>query len=115
MKKCATKDCSHGAKYIPKICVPAKGWAIDTHEPLSCLMGIEVCESCFKDMTPDMFFGPEVSKEPNNMRRVFEIGAAGKCPPDFERAFIERVLISSKEYEKYKRLTEAREDKGTLH
>lgn len=112
MTKCATKECKHGAKFIPRICVPAKGWPIDSHEPLSCMMGIEVCESCFKDMKPEMFFGPALDKIPNNMRKIFEIGADGKCPPDFDRAYIERVSISSKEYAKYKELTT---DKRTLH
>ena len=116
MKKCISKDCPHGAKFAPRICVPAALWPIDAHQPLSCIMGIELCEDCFNEIKPEHFFGPEVSKLPNNMRGMFELIAKGKQAPDFDRAYIERVNINSKEYAQYQRLIKKDEDKkGTVH
>lgn len=88
------------------------GWPLESHEPLSAILGLEVCESCFNDIKTEHFFGPDLDKLPNNMRGMFEIISKGKQPPDFARAFIERISIASKEYAKYKDMISK---KDTLH
>jgi len=88
--KCQFVDCQHGAKFIPAICVPATGWAIDVHRPIKVMIDLKLCESCFskldvKDWLDDTMCG------------IVNRATMGRQPPDFERAFFQRVLVSSKE------------------
>lgn len=115
MEKCSSKDCPHGAKYAPAICVPAMGWPLEQHDHLEAMMLLPLCESCIKEFKADNFLGPEANVNGKNaMREVFTILTKGKVPPDFDRAYIKHVSINSKEYLDMKAAKE-KGDKGTVH
>lgn len=54
-----------------------------------------ICEDC----------GGAAKWAPKHLRRVFEIMARGKCPPDFERAFFTKLRLDSDEYRKFEELS----------
>lgn len=115
MENCSTKECKHGAKFAPCICVPAQGWPMDAHAHLEAIMLLPLCESCIKEFKVDNFLGPEATvKGKNVMREIFKTLTTGKMPPDFDRAYIKRVSINSKEYLDMKAAKD-KSDKGTVH
>ncbi len=96
--KCMTTGCPHDAKWAPKINVPAEGWSVEMHQPLSFTMSLAVCDACWPDLKASDFVGPELEKEKGNMRQIARLMTKGKCPPDFERAWLSKVSINSNEY-----------------
>lgn len=84
---CAHTGCDAPATHCVRICVPAQSWPIDMHQPLQVMLGLRLCHThaCALDVD-EMLAGAESS-----LRKVFEIMTRGRCPPDFDRAFVEAV------------------------
>lgn len=122
--RCSTTDCPHGAKYAPKICIPATGWPIDMHKPIELVCGVKLCKECMDKMKADDWLGPELDKPENkgtgkNLREIVTIMTRGHMPPDFDRAWIEPLLLSSKEFAEFEKglnkVPGAVKDGGTVH
>lgn len=117
MDKCSTKDCEHGAKFAPCICVPAQVWAMDAHEHLQAIMSLPLCEDCIKKFKVENFLGMDekvLVNGKNLIRETFKALTTGKMPHDFDRAYIKRVLISSEVYQEIKKAMDGR-GKGSVH
>jgi len=88
---CQRDGCAHAGKWAPKLCVPARDWAIDLHRPLALVMGLRLCRDHVNAMDPQEILGPD-------LRRIIEGLAKGKQPPDFDRAFITAIRTTSAEF-----------------
>lgn len=115
MKACSTKDCPHGAKVAPKLCVPAMNWAIEAHQPLSSIIGIPLGESCFAELKVSDFLGRFDVDGKNNLRECFKVLTRGKQPPDFDRAWFTKVSLASKEYKTFLTQVEDKRKQRTIH
>jgi len=99
---CSRTGCGAWAACVPKICVPAEGWSIALHQPLSLLLQLPLCDACFAALKVEDFVG---EKSDRSLRQVIAL-AAGRRPPDFGRAFFERVPLGSPEYRKFRAMSE---------
>lgn len=96
--KCKHNGCKADARYLPEIKVPATGWPIDTHRPLGMLFGLPVCHRHIKLLQPADLMTPELK---DAMTKI----ANGRylVPPDFDRAYISKVDIWSKDAREFLR------------
>lgn len=99
MKNCEKNGCPRAATHAPRLSIPAKGWAIELHQPLQMFCGVELC----RDHAGEFFAGdaPRFWQENPKLRQAVEIMAAGKAPPDFDRTFADVVRIDSSVYRKF--------------
>lgn len=95
MDKCEWHGCEREATHAPKICVPAMGWALETHQPLSVIMGLKFCVEHAQRFDVR---GTLAIDEPKSMRRVFEILAGDRCRPDYDRAWVDPIPIESEAF-----------------
>lgn len=79
--KCSTEGCGNEAAGLLVINVPATGWPIDMHKPLSFILGIKTCDQCLRDCNVKDFLNGDI-------KEVIEIATRGRCAPDYERAFL---------------------------
>lgn len=92
---CSREHCAAEARWVPKVCVPATGYPIAGHTPLSCIIGLPLCGACIDTLGVGDLLGP--TPQGGEFREAFAI-AAGRVPPDFSRAFMARVSLNSPEY-----------------
>lgn len=92
VEKCSVADCQNPAHIAPCINVPATGWSVEMHTPIKSLMDLPICKD-HKDTVKIEDFLQE------NLKEVIRILARGKCPPDFDRAWISFVKTDSKEFQ----------------
>jgi len=90
-QKCMKVGCSAESEGIIKLYVPAEGWAIGAHEPVSVFTGIHVCEECFKKSDAQLVMNKQ-------LRGVIDTVTKHKSKPDFKRAFINLVKIGTNEF-----------------
>jgi hypothetical protein len=95
--KCAEDTCTLEATHVPKICIPAIGWPIELHQPLSAVMTVPLCLAHARDFRVRETL--ELRGE-RTLRRIFELMAQSlkKLAPDFDRAFVVPVSMSSAEF-----------------
>lgn len=103
--------CGKPAKWAPKWCVPATGWPIDCHTPLSALGSFPCCDICIEELNAKAMFA-----ENPHFKDIFEMMARGVkgLPPDFDRAFMTKVRLDSDEYRKFLEITEQSKAKGVM-
>jgi hypothetical protein len=82
---------------MPKICVPARDWPIDLHQPLSVILNLHCCLAHAKAFDVNEFLDMPTPAAGKTNKIIFEMMAAGKQPPDFDRAFVSAVALNSKE------------------
>lgn len=92
---CDRNECRNTATTAARLCVPASGVPLESHEPLKAVVGLAVCDKCFKELDPADFLSASLEK---GLRGIFEILAAGKAAPDFDRAWFEKLSLDSPEY-----------------
>lgn len=103
---CDRDGCSEPASHAPKLCVPATGRPIDTHQPLAIIFGLQCCRKHVDEMKAETFLS-----EPQ-VKMMFEMAARASCAqsgvdyiaPDFDRAFIEKIRIDSMEFLNFMRI-----------
>ena len=97
MTTCCWEGCGREASVVPEINIPAQGWPIDAHSPMSCILDIKVCEDHYAkiDINELLFKGGPFNE---GLAPMFKAGAAGRQPPDFERAWLSKVPIVSEKY-----------------
>lgn len=101
---CQRQGCASPALYAVKISVPARGWPIEWHEPLSAILGLKLCHWHVKQFD----LAPVVGKAavpPTSLRPIFEamarIRGAGAPAPDFKRAYVTGVRLDSDEFRQF--------------
>lgn len=96
MTRCGHDGCAHAAVCVPKLNVPATGYAIGQHEHLKMILNAPCCDEHFRDFRANDLLSDE-------LREVFRIVARASAgdtaaAPDFDRAWISRVSLTSSEY-----------------
>lgn len=93
--RCRRAGCTAWATWVPKLNIPARGWAIDSHRPVTVIMNLEVCMAHFDAermladlLTPDL-------------KALIREQLVGRVPPDFDRAWISKVPVDSDEYRQF--------------
>jgi hypothetical protein len=97
LMKCSWSDCQAVATHLPKICVPALGHALESHQPLGAILNLPACLEHAKAFDVQEFLNLPAPKGGSTNRILFEILARGKCPPDFDRAYVQPVPLDSEE------------------
>lgn len=95
MTNCNRQNCQEPGKWACKINIPAEGWAINSHQPLSMMIGLEVCDTHFTEIKIEDFLT-------DDLKELAEKVLEGKQPPDFARAWMSRISINSPEFKKFK-------------
>lgn len=97
MTKCATNGCDRKGEWAVEMHIPAKGWAIEAHQPLSIICDMPLCrdhatEANLLQAMPDLR---------NGIRDV--IGAVGRAEPDFDRAWTTPIRRTSPKFLDFER------------
>lgn len=87
-------DCTAEATCALAVNVPAKGWPIDLHSPMRAVTGVVVCDQHFGDCEASDF----LDLPTGGMRKLFEVLAEGKQPPDFDRAYLSKIKLDDPVY-----------------
>lgn len=85
--RCMRKDCNEEATSALKICVPATGHSIDSHQPISIFLGVEICSKHAAEETVEEWL------KDNRMRQMLTMAAAGRAAPDFDRAWLKVLAL----------------------
>lgn len=89
---CQHDGCAHAARWAVSVRVPALGWSLEAHTPLSLVMPVKLCRDHFAELTPATFVTDDIRK------RVAEVlSALGRTAPDFERAWLEHLPLDHPE------------------
>lgn len=88
---CDRKDCTNDAAVAPKIMIPATGYQIEDHTPISAILGLTLCLGCCHCADPQELLVPEV-------RAMIDHMTLNRVPPDYARAWIVAVPLGSDEY-----------------
>lgn len=86
--RCTRKHCSHWAKFIPVIRVPAKGCPTPEHEPLAVVIEVPLCEYHSNTVKAGEFLTSKLRARVKGLCL-----SQRKAAPDFKRAFIQRKPI----------------------
>lgn len=100
--KCSRDGCRGFATHFPKVCVPATGCDIATHEPLSCIISLALCKKDATEFDVKHWLELPTPMGGKTMRDAFTMLAAGRKEPDFDRAFAKAVSMKSKEAGRFK-------------
>lgn len=88
--KCSSKDCQADAVCGAAVRVPALNCPVAEHEPLKAALGLRFCEVHFAELKLEDFVNEEFRKL---VRGTLQ--HQGKAPPDFDRAWLERLELDS--------------------
>lgn len=94
---CSKKDCSRKGEWSVEIKIPAKGYAIESHQPLGIMVSIPLCKdhaakSDILELLPDL-------KE--KLDATFE--GSGLAQPDYERAWTVPIRRNSSRFLEFER------------
>jgi hypothetical protein len=96
--RCERKGCSAEAKCILGINVPTQGVAIDLHTPLHMAIGFHLCASHFDEIDLAELLTDQLKEIIRAQARMSVPEGREPLPPDFARAFKNRVSFNSVEY-----------------
>lgn len=91
--KCMHVDCELDATCAPKLMVPATGYALEAHQPMGLSMGAVICDAHFATLDAH-----EMLEKNPRLVEIFEHLAKDKAPPDFKRAYLQRLAVDSEEF-----------------
>ena len=95
---CARKDCDRKGEWSVIINIPAKGWAIDMHQPMQMTIGLPLCREHAHEGDLSWYLteeGKGLIREQLHARRLAE--------PDFARAWITPIRTSDPKFRDAKR------------
>lgn len=95
-KSCMREGCDRKASVVPLLRVPAQGWPMLFHTPCQVIVGIECCRSHFDELDARELLTQELREAFTHLLR-----GRGLAPPDFERAELEPLRITSDEYRRF--------------
>lgn len=94
---CMWNGCTRPATCAPVLRLPAVGHPIDTHQPIAMMLGLEVCDECFPEITVDHIAPAGMERGVRDIVRILT-SSQGRCPVDWDRAFIEKTSLDSDMY-----------------
>jgi len=85
MACCQREGCPAMARWSPRLNVPAQGYALDAHQPMQVILCLKVCDRHMADLSAaELLAGDQ-------LRDVIAAALIGRAPPDYDRAWIERL------------------------
>lgn len=90
---CQLKGCKDPASVAVKLHIPAKGYAIDAHTPITVICGVTLCPAHGVTVKASEFINDDIRKALKWLCR-----ATHRADPDIERAFASTISIESEEY-----------------
>ena len=90
---CSRSGCTKVGTHAPVVCVPAQGHAIETHNPLRCELPVPLCKDHFEEATAAELLTPQMREALTATTKAMRLAA-----PDFDRAFLRKMLVDSPEY-----------------
>jgi len=97
MTTCAKTGCLAVPEVAIKVNVPAKGHAIDTHQPIGMFIGLKLCRHHGAECKISDFLSDQLKQ---GVRAV----ASGRAAPDFKRAWLSTVEIDSPEFLQFEKM-----------
>ncbi len=97
--RCMRNNCADDATSALKICVPATGYPIESHQPISIFLGVKICLKHAAEVTAQEWL------KDNRMRQMLTMAAAGRAAPDFDRAWLKVLALNDPELLAYEVLT----------
>ena len=94
---CQHEECDRKATVAPKLIVPAKFWSIETHRPVTAILSLMLCKDHYEELKTEDFLT-------DDFKEIIRIATKGKCPPDFNRVFFEKVKLDSFEWIEFKNI-----------
>lgn len=98
MGKCMRTGCLKDATVVPLLKVPAVGWPMAFHTPLTMFISLECCEEHFHDVNV-----LEVMTDEIREAMVKAIRAFRKTDPDFNRAELHPLPLDDPQYKEFRR------------
>ena len=97
MTKCAKNGCQNKGEWAAEVHVPAKGWALSAHTPMSIICDMPLCR--------DHADGENLLDEMPELRGTISdvLQANGRAEPDFDRAWTSPVRRSSKRFAEFEK------------
>lgn len=95
--RCSVTGCPHKGEWAIRARIPAKGWSLDLHRPLSILVGMPLCRDHASEQNLLATF-PDLREV---VVRILD--GAGYAAPDFERAWVEAIRRTDPEYLEFER------------
>lgn len=96
-RQCSTPGCLSRAQYVPKICVPPTGYAVEANLHVSVIIGLPLCEDHMVILLPEQIFNTQT-------RAVIDAFTRNKVQPDYNRAFLLPLQMNTPEYASWERL-----------
>lgn len=96
-EKCGRTGCINRGIWGLKICVPPTGKRLFQHAPMTCLVGVSVCDSHIEGVRAEEFITTELMNMLSATARK-----ANKIQPDFRRAYMDGVPVNEKEWTDFK-------------
>lgn len=102
MERCAKHGCDRKGEWAIEAHIPAKGWALDAHTPLSAICGMPLCRDCAAELNL-------LSTFPDLRQMLTEtLISAGYVEPDFDRAWTTPIRRSSPKFLEFERAQSGR-------
>lgn len=94
---CCHEGCTRKGEWAVKARIPAKGWSLDLHTPLSIIVGLPLCRDHASEVTLIQTFP--------DLRQIIAgfMSMRGLMPPDFDRAWTEAIRRTDPEFLEFER------------
>lgn len=89
--KCQHNNCWRDATGPIALRIPATGMPLAEHDPIKCVVGLQVCDECFGTLKAADFLSEQ-------MKKAVNIATMLKVPPDFDKAFLEHLSYDDKDW-----------------
>ncbi|QFT81191.1 hypothetical protein FIU89_11275 [Roseovarius sp. THAF27] len=97
MSQCVKNGCQNKGEWAVKVHLPAKGWSLAAHTPVSVISDMPLCRDHAEEENLLEDF-------PDLRRALCDIlESNGLAEPDFDRAWTEPVRRSSKEFAEFEK------------
>lgn len=93
---CFEEGCECLATYLPKVCVPARGYPLEVERSAQCIVQFPMCWKHIQEIKMPEFMTPELEE-------IFRMMLRNKQPPDFARAWVHHLPLDSDEAQDFMR------------
>lgn len=100
MTPCMIEGCPAAATYAPKLCIPAMGHKIGSHQPIELMLGFKTCHAHFDSDAKKML------AENPNFEKMIRLMARDRATPDFDRAWIVAMPLDGDEFQEYQAMVD---------
>lgn len=92
-RPCSRHGCLNRGVWGLKLCVPATGFRLFQHQPMTCLVNVVVCDTHIEGVRSEDFVSVEIQNYMVDFAKK-----AKKVEPDFRRAYMDGVPVNEREW-----------------